>query len=76
MKMPLYEGVLQYNKCFEKHQEERAWSLYASNYPNYTKENFVPFSEFLRRMTMPISKRPAEEILAEAEEIRRKLGKG
>ncbi len=42
-------------------------------YQHMDKQTFTPFSEFYQQLTMKISYQPAEEILKEAEEIRRKL---
>ena len=61
----------------EKQQEERAWQMWLVKYPQMTKDTFIPFSEFYKKQLAPakVSKRSAEEILEDASEIRRKLGR-
>ena len=60
--------------AFQKREEDRAFQLYAAIYPNFDKKTFKKFSEFYKVQTGPISTRPAEDIMAEAEEIMRKAG--
>lgn len=62
-------------KAFQKHEEERAFALYASIYPNFNKNNFKPFNEFYKaKNNDKISVRSAEDIMADAQEIMRKVG--
>ena len=61
-------------KAFEMREEERAYQLYASVFPQFNKNNFKKFSEFYKTQTQPISTRSTEEILAEANEILKKAG--
>jgi hypothetical protein len=60
-------------KGLEKREGRKAWEMWLMKYPHMTKENFIPFSQFYSKLTQPISKRPAEEILAEADEIRKQV---
>ena len=62
------------HKAFHKNEEDRAFQLYASVYPNFTKNNFKKFTEFYKVQTEPISTKPAEDILAKASEILKKAG--
>ena len=69
----------------EKEQEERAWQLWTAIYPlmNLPEKGivpgikFMPFSEFLKKQINPVkvSKRSAEEILKDAADIRKRLGR-
>ena len=69
----------------EKEQEERAWQLWVSLYPlMHMPEKgiipgikFLPFSEFLKKQINPakVSQRSAEEILKDAADIRKRLGR-
>lgn len=58
---------------FEKKQEERAWDMWISVYPQMNKDNFVKFSEFYKKQTNPVTTQSAEDILREAEEIQKKV---
>lgn len=71
------EGVELINKATEGREKEKAWQMWLVQYPNMTKENFIPFSEFYKAAVKPseVSQKPAEDILKEANEIRRKLGR-
>ena len=60
--------------AFAQKEEERAFTLYASVYPHFTKNNFKKFTEFYKAQTGPISHRPAEDILSNAQDILRKAG--
>ena len=57
-------------KSFEKKEERKSWEMWLTLYPNMTKENFMPFSEFFNMQKQKISKRPKEDILDEVERIR------
>lgn len=62
-------------KAFQKRDEERAFMIYASVYPNFTKNNFKKFEDFYKPIHQEnISTRSADEIMAEAQEILRKVG--
>lgn len=63
-------------KAFEKREEEKAWQMWLTLYPNMTKEKFMSFSEYYQKLRQPISTRSTEEILAEVEEIRKALKEG
>lgn len=59
--------------ALEHREEEKAWQMWLMKYQHMTDKNFIPFSQFYTKATQAQpSKRSAEEILAEAEEIRRR----
>jgi hypothetical protein len=62
------------HQAFQKREEERAYQLYASVYPHFTKNTFKKFSEFYQGQTQPVSTRSSEDILNTAAEILRKAG--
>jgi hypothetical protein len=55
-------------------EEERAYQLYASIYPNFTKSNFKKFSEFYKVQSHEVSTKSSEEILAKARELMIRAG--
>lgn len=69
-KMPLSFGCKVIFRELEKKEESKAWEMWLTLYPKMNNENFMPFSEYLRKLKNPISQRPKEDILAEAEAIR------
>jgi hypothetical protein len=71
--MDFEQGFKLIKKAFDKREEEKAWQMWLTLYPNMNKDNFVPFSDFYKEMKKPISKRPTEDILNEVYEIRKKL---
>jgi hypothetical protein len=62
------------HKAHEKREEERAFVLYASAYPHFSKQNFKKFHEFYRPTSRNISTRSSDEILSAAEAILKKRG--
>jgi hypothetical protein len=62
-------------RAYREREREKAWQMWLSLYPNMDKKTFIPFSEFYKEQTEPVSRRPKEEILSEAEAIRKKLGR-
>ena len=68
--MPLSFGCKVIFRELEKKKERKAWEMWLTLYPKMTKENFMPFSEFFDKQKNPISQRPKEDILEEAERIR------
>lgn len=65
----------------EKVQENKAWQMWISLYPNmHTEGNkFIPFSEFYKQQTIPsipAKKRTQEELAKEAEQIRKRFSGG
>ena len=68
--MPLSFGCKVIFRELEKKEEKRAWDRWLVDYGRMNKDNYISFEEFLRKLKNPISKRPKEEILEEAERIR------
>lgn len=56
-----------------KSEEDRAFLLYANMYPHFTKENFIPFSQFFKAQKTKISQTPKEDILDKANKIREQI---
>jgi hypothetical protein len=77
MAMDIMEGLALLNEAQEKREEEKAWQMWLAKFPYMDKKSFIPFSEFYQKMSTPqhISQRSAEEILADAHNIRSKLKK-
>lgn len=74
MSLDIDTAIRLIHKAFHKKEEDRAFELYASIYPNFTKNNFKKFTEFYKVQTEPISTKPSEDILSKAKEILRKAG--
>lgn len=76
MSLLWYEGIKVINKAYEERDKQKLWEMWLARYPNMTKDDFIPFSEFYEaNIVKNVSKRPAKDILAEAAEIRKKLSK-
>jgi hypothetical protein len=76
MHMDLYEGMDLYNKAREKRQEERLYHAWVSLYPHFSKDNFISWDDYRDRQNqvrLPVSKKPADELLAEAADIKRQI---
>jgi hypothetical protein len=58
-------------KAREKREKQKAWDMWLTKYQHMDEKTFLPFSEFYRKLTQPISTRATEDILNEVEEIRR-----
>ena len=72
MSLPANEGLALYEKAVEKTVEKQAWEQWLIDYSRMTKENFKPFSEYLREMKRPpktTDNRTDEEIISDAENI-------
>ncbi|MFS0864128.1 hypothetical protein [Fredinandcohnia sp. 179-A 10B2 NHS] len=63
------------DKALTKSEEDRAFLLYATKYPYFTKKDYIPFSQFYKVHTQPISKKDRDEILKDVAEIRKKARK-
>ena len=62
-------------KASREKEKEKAWQMWVSIYPNMDEKTFLPFSSFYKEQTEPVSSRDKEDILSEAEKIRKKLGR-
>lgn len=77
LRKPFEEGAQFIIQSIKAHQEDRLYRWWCAIVPNMTSETFMSFEDFRDRMTgANIDKRPAEEILAEAEEIEKRLKHG
>ena len=61
-------------KAFQMREEERAYQLYASVYPHFSKSNFKKFSEFYKVQSHEISTKSSDEIMAKARELMIRAG--
>lgn len=62
------------HKAFQMREEERAFTLYASVYPNFDKKNFKKFSEFYKVQSHEAPTKSKDEVLAKARELMIKAG--
>jgi hypothetical protein len=62
-------------KAIEKREEKKAWQMWLMKYQHMDEKTFVPFSQFFKSQKQEVSKRPAVEILEEAQEIRDRIRK-
>jgi hypothetical protein len=72
MSLSAEEGLLLYEKAVEKSVEQRAWEQWLVDYNRMTKENFKPFSTYLKELKQPVRKkdnRSDEEIINDSENI-------
>jgi len=76
MKMDLFDGLKLYEKAREKRSEERLYQAWVSLYPHFSKDNFVSWEDYRDRhnqMKIPIVKKSAAELIAEAADIKRQI---
>jgi hypothetical protein len=74
--MGLNEGLELYAKAREKRQEDRLYQAWVGCYPHFDKDNFVSWEDFRDKqkpVKMPVNKKSAEELIAEAEDIKRQI---
>lgn len=69
--MNVEDGIEMIAQIYEKQREERSFSLYATQYPNMTEENFIQFEEFYkpRKKQEVVEVKTAEEILKDVREM-------
>ena len=66
------------NHLIEQKEEEKAWQMWVSVYPDMDKNSFIPFSKFYEKSKIakiPKQQKTAKELLEQAEKIRKSLGK-
>jgi hypothetical protein len=76
MRMDLIDGLELYAKAREKRQEERLYQAWVSLYPHFDKNTFISWEDYRDRhnsVQLPVVKKSAEELIAEAAEIRRQI---
>ena len=75
---PLKLGLKMLEYQHENQEEQKAWEMWLTKYPDMDKTNFVPFAQFYKDIKAPIQpehKETAEELLKKAREIRTKIRK-
>lgn len=75
MKLPIRTGIKLIYKAIEKEQDKKLWEMWLMRYQHMDQESFVPFSQFKQQQNVKVSKRSKDEILNEAYEIRKELGR-
>jgi hypothetical protein len=74
MSLDIDEFIPLITKAVEKREERKAWEMWLMKYQHMDENSFVPFSQFYKNSRkQTISKRSAEEMIAEAEEIRKRV---
>lgn len=74
-RLPLKHVVRLIQKAKIKKEKQKAWDMWLIKYQHMDKESFVPFSEFYRTLTQPLSTRSKEDILKDVNEIRNRARK-
>ena len=74
--MDYLDGKRMIEKARDRQTESKMFLLYANMYPNMTKKTFVKFEDFYKKTKTKVSTKPVAQILAEVEEIRKRLVKG
>jgi hypothetical protein len=73
MSQPLNIGVGLISKSQRKRVESRIWDLYLIEYAHMTRDNFIPWEDYLEKRTTPVIVKSKEEALEEIEETINKL---
>jgi hypothetical protein len=76
MRMDLPDGMELYAKAREKRREERLYQAWVSLYPHFDKDNFVSWDDYRNRhnqIQMPVSRKSAADLIAEAADIKRQI---
>ena len=74
--LPFVEGLEIYNQAREQLEERLLWDMWLINYQHMTKDNYVSFEQFkITAKTSPAIKRSEKEILQDAEDILKSMGK-
>jgi len=76
--MDLIDGLELYNKAQEKRNEERLYQAWVSLYPEFhlKRLEFISWENYKDRhnqVRLPVSKKSADELLAEATDIKRQI---
>ncbi|WP_209121507.1 hypothetical protein [Alkalihalobacillus sp. BA299] len=53
MSLPIKHITRLLDKAFDKKEENKAWDMWLVKYEYMNKDNFVPFSEFLKQTRQP-----------------------
>lgn len=78
LNLDISEGIELINKAIEKRQEEKHFTMWTSQLPFMSTENYISFEDYCDKLTgKNIVTKSKEEILREVEEIEQKSkGKG
>lgn len=57
-------------KARDERDEARRWQLYCSIFPNFTKENFIPWEQFVKKGNEKVSMKPKEQIHKETNKLK------
>ena len=77
LKLSPRESITYIRACAEGELDDRIFELWLAFVPNMRKETYVGYSDFKDSLTgANIDQRPTDEILAEAEEIKRRFADG
>lgn len=71
MSMSLGSGLDLYYKAVEKTIEKQAWEQWLVAYSKMTKETFISFSDYLKKLKQPkvTTSKTDEEVIEDAENI-------
>jgi hypothetical protein len=72
MSLSAEEGFELYKRASEKYIEEQAWQRWLVDYAKMTKENFVSFTDYFKKLKQPPKakdNRSDEEIINDADNI-------
>ena len=78
MRLDLIDGLKLYAKAREEKQKERLYQAWVSLYPHFSKDNFISWEDYIERhihkqASVPVSRKSAEQLIAEAADIRRQI---
>jgi hypothetical protein len=77
MDLDIQDGILLINKAVEKDEEDKAFRMWLSIYPNMDEENFIPFSEYYEKITnryaSEVNITPTQELFDELDVIRKQF---
>lgn len=77
--LPLATGIKLIRHILSEQERQRAWDMWLTKFVGMSKDNFVPFSKFYEAISTDIEPKPhksAAELLAEAEQIRKRIEAG
>jgi benzoyl-CoA reductase/2-hydroxyglutaryl-CoA dehydratase subunit BcrC/BadD/HgdB len=70
--MDIEDGIQMISQIYEKQREDRHFTLYVSQYPHFTEENFITFEEFYKphkQADEVVETKSSQEILADVREL-------
>lgn len=60
-------------KAEEEKERSKWWDIWLVRFQYMTKDTYESFDDFYYRMITPLCDKPSDEIMAEVEEIRKKV---